>query len=143
MKTRRFLIFVALVFLIGLALWARFVKAAQSKSASLKCRNNMVAFGYGAHSLAANGDGKYPTNFLYLRDYFGPSILICPGDSTRVPATSWEKLNDAQCSYEIVSPGMSVWETNRVFFRCKVHGHLGYGDMTVFDGKSRGLKTLW
>jgi hypothetical protein len=102
----------------------------------------MVAFGFGAKSLAANGDGMFPTIFLYLRDYFGPSILICPGDRTRAPAANWEKFSDTECSYEMVSPGMSEVETNRVFIRCKVHGYLGYGDMTVFDGKTRGLKIL-
>src|SRR5581483_4634578 len=107
MKMRRILIFVALVILVGLALLPPFLRAAQSKSASIKCRNNMVASGFAAKSLAANGDGRFPTNFLYLRDYFNPSILICPGDTTRVPQTSWKKFNDAQCSYEIVSPGMS------------------------------------
>jgi len=72
-----------------------------------------------------------------------PKLLVCPGDRMRVPAKDWASLAPTNCSYEIVAPGMNADDTTNVYFRCKLHGHLGYADGTVFDGKRRRTKVLW
>ena len=67
-------------------------------------------------------------------------LLICPGDHVRTMAKDWKSLTAANISYEIVAPGVDVKEMNTVFVRCRLHGHQGYVDMTVFDGIRRGIR---
>jgi hypothetical protein len=64
-------------------------------------------------------------------------ILVCAADHKRQPATSWANLTPDNCSYELLSPGLSATDTNTAILRCTVHGHLGYVDSTVFDGVRR------
>jgi hypothetical protein len=73
-----------------------------------------------------------------------PKILCCPGDGGRQRIYDWAKFIRADSSsYEVVSPSARDGDTNAVYLRCKVHGHLGYADATVFDGKRRGTKWLF
>jgi len=51
--------------------------------------------------------------------------------------STWDKFDERRCSYEIVNPGISETNPDTVFIRCKAHGHLGYVDGSVFDGKRR------
>jgi len=90
---------------------------------------------------ATEHDGRFPTNFEFILqlNMQTPRLLICPSD-TQNPlrkATNWSGIDPALSSYEIVTPAKSLSDTNSVFLRCKLHGHLGYGDGTVFDGVRR------
>jgi hypothetical protein len=67
-------------------------------------------------------------------------ILICPAEHKRQPAASWASFTSENSSYEILVGGLRDGDTNGVFLRCKIHGHLGYADGTVFDGVRRRLK---
>jgi hypothetical protein len=49
----------------------------------------------------------------------------------------WSTFDERRCSYEIVNPGIPEGNLTNVFIRCKAHGHLGYVDGSVFDGKRR------
>ena len=60
----------------------------------------------------------------------------------RQAAANWVTFTPADSSYEIVTPGLPDGDTNGVFLRCKIHGHLGYADATVFDGVRRRTKIL-
>ncbi|MCX6902967.1 MAG: hypothetical protein NTW03_05725 [Verrucomicrobia bacterium] len=51
--------------------------------------------------------------------------------------SDWPAFTSENCTYEIVSPGMRSDETNKVFMRCTIHGHLGYGDGSFLDGARR------
>jgi len=63
-----------------------------------------------------------------------PKILCCvPG---RRVAT-WSAFGPESYTYEIVTPGVHETAKDTVFVRCKIHGHLGYTDGTVFDGVRR------
>jgi len=64
-------------------------------------------------------------------------ILVCVADPKRQPATSWANLTLDNCSYELLSPGLPAIDVNTAILRCKIHGHLGYADGTVFDGVTR------
>jgi hypothetical protein len=70
-----------------------------------------------------------------------PKILICPDDKIRKPAESWATFTTNNCSYEILRPGMPDTDFGNAYFRCTIHGHLGFADGTVFDGKER--RTKW
>jgi hypothetical protein len=76
-----------------------------------------------------------------MADMLGaPDIYICPGDHARKTARNWAEFTTNTSSYEISATGIKVGDTNTVWLKCKLHGHLGYADMTVFDGKKRRLK---
>jgi hypothetical protein len=70
-----------------------------------------------------------------------PRMLICPGDHSRQPATNWSAFDSSHSSYEVVTTNLLAGDTNGVFMRCKIHGHLGYADGTVFDGSRRRTKS--
>lgn len=111
------------------------------RAESVNCGNYMASIGCAVRLWAEDNGGYLPTNFLSMsNELVATRILICPGDHLRKPAKDWGSLTPDNCSYEIVMPGMSEDDTTNVFFRCKIHGHLGYADGTVFDGIRRRTK---
>ncbi|MEW6305010.1 MAG: hypothetical protein AB1705_16160 [Verrucomicrobiota bacterium] len=101
----------------------------------------MVSIAYGARFWAAEHGGRLPSDFLSMSNELAvPKILHCPGDHSRQPAPSWAAFTSADSSYEIVTVGLRDGDRNGVFLRCKVHGHLGYADATIFDGVRRRSK---
>lgn len=104
------------------------------------CGNQMSSISFGAR-LWADEVGAYPTNFSQLSNEIGAAIILhCPADVGRLAPRSWAEATADNISYEIVAPGISTTNAHAVFFRCKVHGYLGYGDGTVFDGERRRSK---
>ena len=90
---------------------------------------------------AEDHGGAMPTNFICMSNYVAtPRILSCQ-PSRRARAGEWSAFTPENCTYEIVAPGMRADETNKVFLRCTIHGHLGYSDGTFsFDGVRRRPK---
>ena len=134
-----------IVFVIGLAVMAPDIgcerSPARRQDLSLQCGNYMASIGTAARLWAHDHDGRFPPDLLSLSNEGAiPAMFICPGDRTRKPAASWAVFTPDSTSYEMVTPGLRDGETNGVFFRCKIHGHLGYGDGTVFDGVSKRTK---
>ena len=89
----------------------------------------------------AEDHGEFmPSNFICMSNEVNtPKILSCQR-SRRARSSDWSAFTAENCTYEIVAPGMRAEETNRVFLRCTIHGHLGYSDCTVFDGVRRRTK---
>jgi len=107
---------------------------------SVQCGNQMCSIGYAAR-LWVGETGKYPRDFQSLsNEIIALQILHCPSDTARLMPHSWPEVAHENVSYEILSPGMDVTNAAEVFFQCKFHKHLGYGDGTVFDGKRRRTK---
>ena len=126
----------------GLVAVAMAALTAERKTESVQCGNYMVSIGCAARFWAEDHDGRLPSNLLSMsNELITPMILVCPGDHSRRPAAGWGVFTPADSSYEIVTPGLKVGDTNSVFLRCKIHGHLGYADATVFDGARRRTKT--
>lgn len=114
---------------------------AKRKAESVSCGNYMASIGCAARLWAEDHDGHLPSDLLSMsNEVITPKILVCPGDHARQPAASWAVFTPADSSYEIVTPGLKDGDTNGVFLRCKIHGHLGYADATVFDGVRRRTK---
>jgi len=104
----------------------------------------MASIGLAAKSWALDNEGRLPSDFRSMSNELAATrLLVCSGDHLRVSAKDWAFFDRTNSSYEIISPGMSLGDTTNVYFRCKVHGHLGYADGTVFDGKRRRAKVLW
>ena len=139
MNNRKRILLAGLVFLIACA----FVLASAGKrrAESLSCASTVTALSLASRVWAEDNGGVCAVNFVCMSNELStPKILVCPSDHQRQKAGDWASFTPAYCSYEIISPGLRVEETNAAFLRCKVHGHLGYTDGTVFDGHRRRHK---
>jgi hypothetical protein len=125
----------AVIGLVGCA-----ASSAKRHAESMMCGNYMCSICIAARPWADDHDGYLPSDLRSMSDYLPTNFLICPGDHSRKPAASWASFTPAQSSYEIVTPHLKDGDTNGVFLRCKIHGHLGYGDGTIFDGVRRRKK---
>ncbi|MDW8308326.1 MAG: hypothetical protein RMK20_03025 [Verrucomicrobiales bacterium] len=111
---------------------------AKRKTESVLCGNQMASIGCAARLWAQDHDGLFPSDLLSMsNEVITPELFVCPGDHARQPAARWAVFTPADSSYEIVAPGVKDGDTNGGFLRCKIHGHLGYADGTVFDGVRR------
>jgi len=140
MNKRRIIIFatilIAIVVAVGLA-----TPMVKRKAESISCGNFMSSIGCAARFWAGDNDGYLPSDLLSIsNELITTKILICPGDHARQAAHRWDLFTLANSSYEIVTPNLLDGDTNGVFLRCKIHGHIGYADATVFDGIRRRTK---
>jgi len=102
----------------------------------------MSSLGCGARIWAEDNSNRLADNFpIMSNELCTPKILICPSDQIRKPAESWATFSTNTCSYEILRPGMPDTDWTNAYFRCLIHGHLGFADGTVFDGHQR--RTKW
>jgi hypothetical protein len=130
----------AVIILIVLVALAR--PRAKRWADSVACGNYMSSIGCGVLIWAGDNSNHLADNFLCMsNELCTPKILICPGDKTRTEAANWATFSTNNCSYEILRPGMSDDDVTNAYFRCTIHGHLGFADGTVFDGKRR--RTKW
>ena len=143
MRNRRIILLAAIAILVTLALLA-LLPVVKRHIESVNFGNQMSSICFGALLWAEENDKKLPTYLAFMsNEVIAVKILICPGDYERRAAKDWLSLTPESCSYEIVTPGLSLNESNKIFLRCKVHGHLGYPDGTVFDGRRRRAKAMW
>jgi hypothetical protein len=144
---KRFLIVGGLVLAIGAMAVVLAVPALRRHAASKRheesvaCGNYMCSIGCAARIWANDNHTNLPSDFVSMSNELAtPYILICPGDHSRRPAVNWASFTTNNSSYEMVTPGLHDEDSNGVFLRCKIHGHIGYGDATVFDGERRRTK---
>lgn len=110
------------------------------RAESLKCANTIVSICCAARLWANDHEGTFPTNFICMsNELVTPKILTCLRERR---TTDWAAFSPTNCTYEIGTPGVHENATNTIFLRCTVHGHLGYPDMTVFDGHRRRGKSF-
>jgi len=141
MSKRRTIIIVAMTLVAVAAALVLITQSAKRQAESMACGNYVASIGCAALLWATDRDDHLPPDLLSMSDeLIATKILICPGDHSRQPAPSWAAFTPADSSYEIVTPGLRMTDTNGVFLRCKIHGHLGYADATVFDGVRRRTK---
>lgn len=108
---------------------------AKGKAQEINCMNNMKQILLGLIMYADDNDGTFPQSLKDIANYLGsPQVLHCPLDprgSDAGPA-AWEDFDPSDCSYEFVTPGIKIKETERpseaVALRCKFHGHKGFLD---------------
>jgi hypothetical protein len=111
---------------------------------SVSCGNYMSSIGCGARIWAGDNSNHLADDFLCMSNELStPKFLICPSDRIHKVADSWATFGTNNCSYEILRPGMPDDDFTNAYFRCTIHGHLGFADGTVFDGKQRRTKLPW
>jgi hypothetical protein len=114
--------------------------ALERRADSIGCINQMVAIGMAARMWANDHQSQLPPDLLTMsNEVVSPKILFCPRDRSR-RTTDWAIFAADGGSYEVVTPALSTSDTNAIFLRCRVHGHVGFSDGTVFDGKRRASK---
>ena len=139
--SRKRIIVIASVGVLATALGvaAHFRKVALDRTLSAVCASNMISICSANLMYASVHENTFPTKLSSLEVVLStPHTFVCPGnDSNPLRMTrNWADV-DKYSDYEIVSPGMLAADKDKVFIRCKIHGHLGYSDMTVFDGVRR------
>jgi hypothetical protein len=137
MRKRRLFILGIFLLLMGIA-FAAYTRSSKRHFQSQTCASTMVSITFAARMWAHDHEGKLPSDFLAMTSELStPKVLHCPADDVRPKLTNWSSLSPSQSSYEIVGADLRLTETNGVFLRCRIHGHLGYTDATVFDGIRR------
>jgi len=137
-KNRRVLRSISIGFLavlvVGVAVFV-LSGAARRRARSFSCASSVVSICCAGHLWADDHGGNFPTNLICMSNELAtPKILSCLPDRR---ANSWSAFTPDNCTYEVVTPGVHQDATNAAFLRCIIHGHLGYPDMTVFDGVRR------
>jgi hypothetical protein len=108
-------------------------RTALQRAVSITCVSHFFEVIAASRHWAKDHQGQFPANFQVLsNDLHSPAKLFCPADRLRKRAANWSTFTASNCSYEIVSPGIHVGDTNSVFFRCPIHGHRAYTDGTGF-----------
>lgn len=110
---------------------------------AISCGNHMSSIGIATRVWAEDNHNMLPGNFMVMSNELATTkVLICPADRSREPALNWASFTTNNSSYALVTPG-APWNSTNAFLRCLIHGHLGYADGTVFDGKRRRTKIGW
>ena len=139
MKKRNTIFTIAVGMLIGFAMLCF---KSKHIAQSISCGNYMSSIALAARIWSDDNSNRLADDFLVMSNELAtPKILICPSDTVHIAAKSWSEFTTNNCSYEIVRPGMNGNDFTNAYFRCPIHGHLGFADGTVFDGKSR--RTKW
>ena len=140
MRRRSFLIIVsALALLITGGVF--FTSRARTRAYSMMCAGRLFPMEFVAMDRAEESQSdRYPTDLIYLSNHLATKWMICPSDSSRHAASDWSSFTPEHSSYELVTPGLVRTDTNSVFLRCRIHGHMAYSDHTVFDGTRRRHK---
>lgn len=143
---RWFLIFSA-IFAVITAIFFATLPAIKRHVKMVNCSNQMHAVLFVACYLWPDEhNGHLPSDFLSMSNELGtPKMLVCSGDHSHQPATSWASFTTNNCSYEIVSPGLLKSDTNRIFMRCSIHGYVGYADDRLLDASGKLVRPnrLW
>ena len=141
MRMRHVIITAIALAILGVSALMVAYSAAKRRAESINCGNHVIAITFAARMWASDHDERLPPDLLNMSNELNsPVILHCAGDHARQRVRSFNEFKEAHSSYELLPPAGVDWNTNTAFVRCKVHGHLGYMDGTVFDGKRRRRK---
>jgi hypothetical protein len=105
----------------------------KTRAQAIQCVSNLKQVGLAARMWANDHKEFMPPDFVTMQNELNtPKILVCPGDTGRTKAASWNEFGPANVSYEFLVPGMSERESpNTIMTRCPIHGHVGLLDGSV------------
>ena len=141
-RIRGVVILIAGLFFVFLVVILPGLHRAMAQAQKQNCRSNMASIGLAGRMWSNDHDEHWPRTFTEMsNECSSPKVLICqaaPGaEKLRQQMGSWATFDERRSSYEILNPGASETNQDTVFFRCKIHGHLGYVDGSIFDGSRR------
>jgi hypothetical protein len=104
---------------------------------SARCISHMFAIMTAARFWAHEHRSQLPPDWLTMANELrSPKILHCPADHSRTTIRSWTDFDENVSSYEILSTNALSGVKNSPYFRCRIHGNVGYADASIFDGKA-------
>ena len=118
----------------------------QSRLVGQECGNQLVRLSFASMMwLQQINTENYPEEFSQMFDIVGsPKGLFCPADQGRTVVRDWSRFEEGMATYEIVSPGVPFTETNAVFVRCPIHGHVIRADGFVYEQSGKRFeKGVW
>jgi len=137
MKKRDIIFAILAIALISIVV---FLPSLKRNAQSVSCGNYMSSIGVATRVWSDDNHNILPDNLVIMSNELATTkVLICPSDRIRQPAINWASFTVTNSSYTLLTPGIP-WNDTNAFLRCQVHGHLGYADGTVFDGKQRRTK---
>jgi hypothetical protein len=108
------------------------LESARERVGSIRCVNNLKQLGLAVKVWSLDNHDMTPPNVQCLSNEMSSlSILICPSDSGRQAAKDLASLTPSNCSYEYLCPSAPNNESDRILFRCPIHGHIGLCDGSV------------
>ena len=108
--------------------------AYKNRADAIVCISNLKQIGLAARMWSFDHNQQLPPDFISMRKELNtPEILVCPADTTRLPAASWEQWTPARVTYEYFGAGTSEQEPSLVLTRCPIHGSVGINDGSAHD----------
>lgn len=109
----------------------------RDRSLRIVCVNNLKQFCLAVRIWATDNQDVFPPSIISMKNELStPKILVCPADTGREAATSWETYTSANCSYEYLGASASANDDpNRILARCATHSNVG-----LFDGSVQMAK---
>jgi hypothetical protein len=124
--------------IVSLAIAAALVLPAMAKAKgrnqTTSCVNNLKQIGLAARIWSNEHKEIFPPDFVSMsNELVKTSLLICPQDGSKTPATDFTQFNPAQnVSYEFLTPNAKEADiTAQIAFRCPIHGNVALGDGSV------------
>jgi hypothetical protein len=133
--------------------------------ASARCISNLKMIRLGIETWAVDNDDQYPFNVstnkggtmelcrlgtdgfdqdaivhfqIMSNELSTPKILVCPGDASKHPATSFANLRAENVSYRMrVGTNVVNTDSSQILAICPIHGHILYIDGHVEVGKKK------
>jgi hypothetical protein len=113
---------------------------ARKRAQRINCINNIKQIGLAARIWSNDNKDIFPNDFLSMSNELStPKILICPGDTARKAASSWQEFSENNVSYQWLSPGLPETDPAIVLTHCPLHHNVGLGDGSaqILDSNSR------
>lgn len=109
---------------------------AKSKAQSVSCINNLKQLGLAARIYANDNGDRPPPNLAALEEILVTTkALVCPSDQERLalPLPDWADVDEDSSSYDYLGRSFESLpgDTDRVLFRCRIHGHACHADGSV------------
>ncbi len=114
----------------------QFMQQQRDKADRIRCVNNLKQLGLAVRIWGVDNGDKAPPDVMSLQAALAgnASLLVCPSDSNRRPASNWQSLTTANISYEYLGASADFTEPSRVLFRCAIHGNVALMDGSVQSG---------
>jgi len=106
-----------------------------SRTERVRCHSNLKLIALEAR-LLGHPDSPLVFELSALRNNaeataIKPTMLLCPSDTNRTVAVSWDSLTPENITYEVVTPGLAVTNTDSPFLHCPIHGLVVFADGRV------------